>query len=126
MQGKITVLIVDDSLSVCEALKLNLEHRHGFIVHTAQTGKAALALARRLRPDIIVLDVMMPGMSGGQVAEILRESPDMARIPIIFFTGMVSKEELESRGGEIGGELFMAKPVNHEELAAIIRAQLGR
>jgi len=126
MQGKITVLIVDDSVSVCEALKLNLEHRHGFIVHTAQTGKTGLALARRLRPDIIVLDVMMPGMSGGQVAEVLRESPDMARIPIIFFTGMVSKEELESRGGEIGGELFMAKPVSHEELAATIRAQLGR
>jgi DNA-binding response OmpR family regulator len=126
MQGKITVLLVDDSLNVCEALKLNLENRHGFIVHTAQTGKAALALARRLRPDIIVLDVMMPGMSGGQVAEVLREYPDTARIPIIFFTGMISKEELENRGGEIGGELFMAKPVNHEELAAVIRAQLGR
>lgn len=126
MQGKITVLIVDDSLPVCEALKLNLENRHGFVVHTAQSGKAGLALARRLRPDIILLDVMMPGMTGGQVAEALRESPDMARVPIIFFTGMVSKEELESRGGEIGGELFMAKPVEHEELAAVIRAQLGR
>lgn len=126
MQGKLSVLIIDDSASLCEGLKLNLENRHGFIVHTAQNGKSGLALARRVRPDLVVLDVMMPGMSGGQVAEALRESPDMAGIPIIFLTGIISRAELEERGGEIGGELFMAKPVSHEELAAVIRAQLRR
>lgn len=126
MQGKPSVLIIDDSSSLCEGLKLNLENRHGFTVRTAQDGKAGLTLARRTRPDVIVLDVMMPGMSGGQVAEALRESPGLAGIPIIFLTGMISRAEVEERGGEIGGELFMAKPVAHEELAAAIRALLRR
>ena len=126
MQNKVSVLVVDDSVSLCEALKVNLENMHGFLVHTAQDGRTGLALARRTRPDVIVLDVMMPGMSGGQVAEVLRESPGMARTPIIFLTGMISQDEVEARGGEIGGELFMAKPVSHEELAATIRALLGR
>lgn len=124
--GKVSVLIIDDSASLCEGLKLNLEHRHGFSVLTTQDGKAGLALARAKKPDVVVLDVMMPGMSGGEVAEALREHPVTAHIPIIFLTGMISREEVDEHGGEIGGERFMAKPVNHEELAAAIHALLGR
>ncbi len=126
MLGKVSVLIIDDSASLCEGLKLSLEHRHGFAVHTAQDGKTGLALARSKQPDVIVLDVMMPGMSGGEVAESLREHPATAGIPIIFLTGMISRAEVEEHGGEIGGERFMAKPVDHVELAATIRRLLGR
>jgi len=126
VQDRITVLIVDDSVNLCESLKLNLAHKHGFAVHTAQDGKTGLHLARTLRPDIIILDVMMPDMSGGQVAELLHELPATARIPIIFLTGILSQDEVEERGGEIGGEKFMAKPVSHQELAAAIHTQLGR
>lgn len=126
MQGKIVVLIIDDSLNLCEALKLNLEHKHGFVVYVAQDGKTGLQLARSKKPDIVILDVMMPGMSGGQVAELMREIPSLAHTPIIFMTGMISKAEAEQKGGEIGGEMFIAKPVSHEDLAATIHAQLGR
>lgn len=126
MRERFLVLIIDDSASMCEALKLNLERRHGFDVLTAQDGMTGVGLARRRRPDIIVLDVLMPGMSGGEVAESLREHPATAGIPIIFLTGMISRAEVEERGGDVGGELFMAKPVDHEELAATIHALLGR
>lgn len=126
MQGRVNVLIIDDSVSFCESLKLSLEHRHGFSVLTAQEGRAGLALARKNRPDVIVLDVMMPGMAGGEVAELLRENPATAGIPILFLTGMISRAEVEESGGEIGGELFMAKPVDHDELAETIRALVGR
>lgn len=126
MQGRGTVLIIDDSAQLCESLKQRLEHSHGFTVLTAQDGKTGLSLARKRRPDIVILDVMMPGMGGGEVAEILRENPATAGIPIVFLTGMISREEVEEHGGEIGGELFMAKPVSPDELAATIRALLGR
>lgn len=126
MQDRITVLVIDDNAQVGQALRLRLESRHGFAVLTAQDGKSGLRLARRMAPDVVVLDVMMPGMSGGQVAEALREFPGTARTPIIFLTGMISKEEVEESGGEIGGERFMAKPVSADELASAIHGLLGR
>jgi Response regulators consisting of a CheY-like receiver domain and a winged-helix DNA-binding domain len=126
MDRKISVLLVDDSAELCESLKLNLERFHGFSVATAQEGQSALRLARTTIPDIVLLDVMMPGLSGGQVAEMLRETPSTARIPIVFLTGMLSKRELEEQGGEIGGEIFLAKPVGAEEIAATIHTVLRR
>lgn len=126
MRDKVSVLIIDDSASLCEGLKVNLEHRHGFSALTAHSGRAGLELARSSRPDVVVLDVMMPGMSGGEVAEALRAHPATAGIPVIFLTGVLSREEAKELGGEIGGERFMAKPVDHQELAAAIHALLGR
>jgi DNA-binding response OmpR family regulator len=126
MDPKPSVLLIDDSTELCEGLKLNLERSHNFNVATALDGQSGLRLARKILPDIILLDVMMPGMSGGQVAESLRDSLSTARIPIIFLTGMLSKRELEAQGGEIGGELFLAKPVGAEEVAAAINTVLRR
>jgi CheY-like chemotaxis protein len=126
MKRIITVLVVDDSAEVCSTLKLNLEHAQHFNVLTAQDGKSALRLAQKTVPDVILLDVMMPGMSGGQVAEALREHRSTAHIPIIFLTGMITKAELEAQGGEIGGEVFLAKPVSSEEIASTIHSVLGR
>jgi len=126
MANGITVLVIDDSAEVGDTLKLNLEHGGGFTVLTAQDGKSGIHLAQKVVPDIIVLDVMMPGMSGGQVAEALREYNSTRYIPIIFLTGMITKAELEAQGGEIGGELFLAKPVSSEELALTIHSVLRR
>jgi len=126
MGRKISVLIVDDEPNVCETLKLSLERKHGFVVHTALDGKSGLRLAQRIVPDVIILDVMMPGLSGGQVAETLREFHSTACIPIVFLTGMLSKAEIEERGDEIGGEIYVAKPVTTEELASTIHWVLGR
>lgn len=124
MLGKPTVLIVDDSAQLCESLKQNLEYHHGFTVLTAQNGADGVRLARQNAPDAIVLDVMMPGMSGGQVAETLREHPGTADTPIVFLTGMLSKEEVDENAGFIGSERFLAKPVSADELAAAIQGLL--
>jgi len=126
MQRKITLLIIDDDSNVCETLKLHLERSHGFSVHTAQDGRSGLRLAQKIVPDVILLDVMMPGMSGGQVAETLREFRSTERIPVIFLTGALTKAEAEERGGEFGGELFLAKPVSGDEIAATVRSVLQR
>lgn len=126
MANGITVLVIDDSAEVGDTLKLNLEHGAGFTVLTAQDGKSGIRLAQKAVPDVIVLDVMMPGMSGGQVAEALREYNATRYIPIIFLTGMITRAELAEQGGEIGGELFLAKPVSSEELALTIHSVLRR
>ncbi len=125
MRDRITVLVIDDSPQLCESLKLGLELRHGFVVLAAQDGRTGLRMARELAPDVIVLDVMMPGLSGGQVAEQLREHPATARTPILFLTGMISKAEVEESGGFIGGERFLAKPVGADELAYAINGLLA-
>jgi DNA-binding response OmpR family regulator len=122
MDRKITVLIVDDDPDVCAAMTLSLERTRRFTVHTAQDGGVGLRLAREIRPDAIILDVMMPGLSGGQVAERLRGFRSTQSIPIIFLTGMMSKAELDALGGEVGGEVFLAKPVGDAELAATIES----
>lgn len=124
MPHKISVLIVDDNPHVCEAMKTNLERTKHFTVHTAQDGRVGLRLAQKIVPDVIVLDIMLPGQSGGQIAEQLRELHSTERIPIIFITGMITKAEIEQRGGEIGGEIFLAKPVSTEELIATIKSVL--
>ncbi len=124
MPHKISVLIVDDSPQVCEAMKVNLERTKRFTVQTAQDGRVGLRLAQKIVPDVIVLDIMLPGQSGGQIAEQLRELHSTQRIPIIFITGMITKAEIEQRGGEIGGEIFLAKPVSTEELIATIHSVL--
>ncbi|MCK4425303.1 MAG: response regulator, partial [Deltaproteobacteria bacterium] len=84
-----------------------------------------IELAQREKPDLILLDILMPGMSGDEVAEILLENPATAKIPIIFLTAMVTKEEI----GDValkkrGGRNFIAKPITTEELVGAIKKVL--
>jgi len=88
-------------------------------------GDEGIELAQREKPDLILLDILMPGMSGDEVAEILLENPVTAKIPIIFLTAMVTKEEI----GDVmlkkrGGRNFIAKPVTTKEVVAAIKKVL--
>jgi CheY-like chemotaxis protein len=110
------ILIVDDNVALARLLKAQLEAVGGFLVRVENHSTAALATAREFQPQVMVLDVMMPGLDGGQVAAQLSRDPDLAKVRVIFLTGSVRREEVEQREGFIGGMPFLAKPVQLDEL----------
>jgi CheY-like chemotaxis protein len=125
MAEKKRILLIDDEKDLCFFLKANLENTGEFDVLVSNRGDKGIKLAQREKPDLILLDILMPEMSGDEVAEILLENPVTARIPIIFLTAMVTKKEI----GDIvlkekGGRNFIAKPVTTEDLVAAIKKVL--
>jgi two-component system alkaline phosphatase synthesis response regulator PhoP len=120
MAGK-KVLVVDDDVKTVELVKLYL-NRDGYRVFTAGDGNEALRLARENRPDLIVLDLMLPGISGLEVCRILRGESD---VPIIMLTALTTDED-RLRGLDLGADDYVSKPFSPRELAARVRAVLRR
>lgn len=118
MGQPIHILTVDDEESLTFFIKLNLQNdkRYDFKVTTANCGEEGLKLAKTIKPDLILLDIMMPDMSGTEVAEKLLLDPRTKNVPIIFMTAIVQKDEVAEGGGLMGGREFIAKPVGKEEL----------
>jgi CheY-like chemotaxis protein len=109
------VLIVDDEEDILKMLAKRLTVS-GYSVITASNGKDAIALARSQRPDIIILDIIMPEMEGGEVASVLKEHPATKNIPLILLTAMLSKAEEERYDSIVGGHIALAKPVDAGKL----------
>jgi len=120
------ILLIDDEEDFCRALKKGLEMRGAFYtVLTAVRGEEGIFLAKTQKPDLILLDIMMPGMAGTQVAEELLADPDTSSIPIIFVTAIVKRNEIEKTDGLVGGRTFMAKPVIIDQLIEKIKSMTG-
>jgi two-component system, OmpR family, response regulator len=115
---------VDDEPSVTRSLKLNLEYDGEYEVCTENHAANVVDVARVFRPDLILLDVVMPGMDGGEVAARLQEDPQLHNTPIIFVTALVTNEETEGHEVEEGGHPFLAKPVDIDELKKSIEEHL--
>ena len=116
-----SVLVVDDEPSFIEALKVGLR-REGFEVRTAADGRAALAEINESEPDLVLLDVMLPGMSG---LDVCREIRKTSRVPLIMVTAR--GEEIDAVVGlEVGADDYVSKPYRLRELVARIRAVLRR
>ena len=115
------VLVVDDDAKTVELVKLYL-NRDGYRVEVAYDGLEALRLAKEARPDLIVLDLMLPGCDGLQVCRTLRQESD---VPIIMLTAR-STEEDKLRGLGLGADDYITKPFSPRELAARVRAVLRR
>ncbi len=120
------ILIVDDEDSFTRLLKLNLEAGGAYKVMAVNAAEEAVATALAFKPDLIFLDVMMPGMDGGEVAARLQTKPALSKVPIVSLTAAAKKDEVGSRGGLIGGLPYLAKPVDAEVVIACIRKHLGR
>src|SRR6185295_8945536 len=118
------ILIVDDEESFTRLLKLNLEVTENYVVRAENWAPKAVATAREFKPDLILLDVLMPGMDGGEVAAKLQADPRLNAVPILFLTAAVKKEEVGSYGGVIGGFPYLAKPLEAEDLIAWIEKHL--
>jgi len=119
------LLVIDDEEYFCRAVKKAIEMKRDLQVLTATRGDEGLRLARTQKPDLILLDIVMPGMMGTQVAEELLQDPDTASIPVIFVTAIVKKEETEREMGFLGGRMFIAKPVVVDELLKKIDSVLS-
>jgi two-component system, OmpR family, alkaline phosphatase synthesis response regulator PhoP len=102
------VLVVDDEVSIRLICRINLE-ASGFEVLEAGDGETALAIARSERPDLILLDVMLPGIDGWEVAEELSEMAETRDIPIVFITARSAAPD-ELRSHAVGGVSYIAKP----------------
>ena len=119
---QIRVLMIDDEESFTRLTKRNLEAEGGFAVQTENKARNAVHCARAFRPDVILLDVMMPDGDGGEVAMKLGQVPEVKDIPIIFLTAAIKGSELGNQpGGMIGGRFYIAKPVSTDDLMAYIR-----
>jgi CheY-like chemotaxis protein len=116
-----TVLVVDDSRVNVEILRQILAS--GFQTFRACNGQQALDLARAYPPDIILLDVEMPGMDGYQVCSILKSDPRTSDIPVVFVTGMEDRESFD-RGLAAGAVGFLSKPVNPNVVRRQVHIQL--
>ncbi len=114
------ILLVDDEPTLTRMMQLNLERTGRFEVLSENSGPRAVDTVRRFQPDLIFLDVMMPEKSGDDVAHELRQDSELADIPIVFLTAIVSREETDVLGSTIGGNRFLAKPVKTAELVEVI------
>jgi class 3 adenylate cyclase/CheY-like chemotaxis protein len=120
MNPQAKILIVDDSTDILEILSDLLE-AHGYTICTAGTGPDALAQIEREQPDLVLLDVMMPGMTGYEVCSRIRENPATVFLPVIILTGADANLE-RINGIEAGADDFLSKPPNHPELLARVRS----
>ena len=126
MAEKTKILIIDDEEYICHLIKLFLEGTNRFEVLMSTTGQEGIELAKTNKPDLILLDILMPEMSGTAVVECLSQEKSTKDIPIVFLTGVVTKQDVEASKGVIGGRRFIAKPVASDELIAGIESVLQK
>ena len=110
------ILVVDDEVALTRMVKLNLERTGNYEVRTENRGAMAIPAAREFKPDLILLDVMMPDTTGDEIAAQLKEDPLLSKIKFIFLTAIVTRDETNQAGSNIGGNEFLAKPVRAQEL----------
>jgi CheY-like chemotaxis protein len=119
------ILVVDDQARDTRLLKLYLERTNDYVVREENDARAALSAAEQFQPHLILLDVMMPGMDGGELAACFQENPQLKAVPIVFLTAAVTKKEVEAGRGRVAGYPFLAKPVVLTELLACLKHHLG-
>ena len=114
------VLIIDDEVAFTNIVKLTLEGKGTYDVYVENDPRRAISSARKFWPDIIILDVVMPQLDGGEVHTQIRADPVLKRIPIIFLTAIVRQKEIDEHDGMIGGSFYIAKPVGADDLVNAI------
>ena len=119
----IRVLVIDDEAPIRLLCRVNLE-AEGMGVIEAGDGPGGLQLARSEQPDVVLLDVMMPGLDGWRIAELLIDDPVTRDIPIVFLTARADVRD-RARGFDLGGLDCVTKPFNPVDLAELVRSVVG-
>jgi len=122
--SKATILVVDDEEDIRELVELNL-HREGYTVLTSETGEQALALAKAKTPDLVVLDLMLPGIDGLEVCKRLKNDPVLQQIPVVMLTAKGEESDIVA-GLELGADDYITKPFSGRVLVARIRRLLRK
>ena len=123
-KNKNHILVVDDEKAILELIQVNLE-QSGFQVTTVKTGETALKKARSIEPDLIVLDLMLPGIDGLDVCRILKSDKETEDISVIMLTAKGSEEDIV-KGLELGADDYLTKPFSPKVLVARIKALIRR
>jgi CheY-like chemotaxis protein len=117
----IKILIVDDAEIDLEILEEILKGLGNPNIIKTMDGKAAFRLAKQHLPDLIISDIMMPELDGGQLREMLKENPETSAIPVIFASSILSKEEEKKHGGRLaGGEFLIVRPFEADAISKAI------
>jgi DNA-binding response OmpR family regulator len=118
-----TILICEDEPELRELMRISLDGDYSFA--EADNATDAISLARRMHPDVILLDVMMPGQSGFAVIEELRGDPELQNVRIVVISAFATEED-RLTAQEAGADSFLAKPFDPEELETLVRDLLAR
>jgi DNA-binding response OmpR family regulator len=119
------ILLIEDEEDLAHSIKFQLEKNGSFLVTTSITGESGLAAARASAFDLILLDLMLPGMDGLEVCRALRSAPATSRIPIVMLTARVEESD-RIAGLEVGADDYITKPFSARELLARVRSHLRR
>ncbi len=120
MKKKKTVVVVDDESDFTEMVKILLEKTGHFEVGVCNFGADAVEMIRGWKPDLVLLDILMPGMDGTEIAGKLREDKDLCSIPVMFSTALVTTKEA-SQNPLLSKNLFISKPIDGEALVKRVR-----
>ena len=118
--AKKRILLVDDEKSLTTLLKLNLEETGNYEVRAENWPEDAISAARDFKPDLILLDIIMPRMPGGNIAALIDEDPELKGTPIVFLTAAVRRTQVEDNDGIICDHPCLAKPASIDEVIAMI------
>lgn len=124
MPNRKTILVVDDEQDLLDLIEYNLK-KEGFDVLKAEDGSEGIEVAQKHRPDLVLLDIMMPKMDGLEVVERMRDDKKLKRTPIIFLTAR-GDEKTEVEGLDKGGDDYITKPISTTKLISRIKAVLRR
>lgn len=119
------ILLVDDDVVVASALGKALERLGRYEVRTETSGRRVVEAARAFEPDLILLDVVMPDLDGGEVAAALAADPQLRDTPVAFLTGMISAAETKDANTDARGRRLIAKPISSGELVRVVGEILG-
>lgn len=117
------ILVVDDEVPLVRLVKVKLESHH-YEVLTAHDGQEGLEKARREKPDLIILDIMLPKMNGYEICQLLKFDEKYSKIPVVMLTAKVQEED-KALGKETGADEYMTKPFDMNDLLAVIEKCLG-
>ena len=122
--SKKTILVVEDEEDILELVTYNLT-REGYKVVPKKTGEAGLDAARKLKPDLVVLDLMLPGLDGLEVCRLMKRDPSTERVPIVMFTARGEEADVVA-GLELGADDYITKPFSPRVMVARLKAVLRR
>ncbi len=117
-QGPLVLMVDDDPINL--RIVGNLLERHGYTIRTASTAEEALQILGEIVPRVLILDVMLPSMSGYELCTVVKKNEELQGIPVIFLTGQDSPKDFKT-GHDAGGILYLAKPINPSRLLNAVR-----
>lgn len=124
--SKKRVLLIDDEEEFTELLSMNLLRTGDFEIGIVNDAPKAVEYARTFLPDIILLDIVMPGIDGGDVASALRSDPDLCNVPVVLISALVANSEIDDDEiAQAGDRIVLAKPVKMEKLLRVIGHLIG-